>query len=216
MTMNSDKIKAFIINYNRVTLPSKMADYLVECDITPIFIDNNSNYPPLIEYYKNCNYRVIRMDKNYGHSVIWDNNILEKMNINDEFIITDPDLEISEIPKDFLNVLRSGLDKYPYYKKCGFSLRTSDIPNTKQKEFILRSENVFWRKPIDDQFFIADIDTTFALYRTKKKTLTALRTNEPYSAKHIPWYYEDINKLPEDEYYYFNTIQTYTYYSHRL
>lgn len=213
-----NKITALIINYNRLILPMNMADYLFDCGITPVIIDNHSVYQPLLEYYKTCKYEVIKLNQNYGHTVVWDTNILNRLNIDGEYIITDPDLDISNIPKDFLNVLREGLNKYPKYDKCGFSLRLTDLPNNHFTHFIYKTEINYWRKPLDNIYFDAAIDTTFALYRTgvKIKTFNSIRTNEPYSAKHVPWYYTKMNELSEDEKYYFKTIQTSTYYSHNL
>ena len=103
--------KAFIINFNRLLLPMKLADRLYDCGLEPIFIDNNSTYAPLLEYYKTCDYQVVHSKINYGHTVIWDLGLLDKLHVaNDEkFIITDSDLDISDIPSDFLMVLEAGL-----------------------------------------------------------------------------------------------------------
>jgi hypothetical protein len=214
--MNKLKIKALIINYNRLTLPMNMADYLFDCKIDPIFIDNNSTYKPLLDYYKKCKYQVMIMDKNYGHEVIWKNNVLYKLGIDGEYIVTDSDLNISKIPKNFLSVLRKGLDKYSKYEKCAFGLRINDLPKNKFSEFIINTEKGYWDRPLDDMYFDASTDTTFALYRTRIKTFNSIRTNEPYVAEHVPWYYTDLNNLPDDEKNYFKTINTSTYYSHLL
>jgi hypothetical protein len=195
-----------------------MADYLFDCGIIPIFIDNNSVYQPLLEYYKICKYEVIKLNQNYGHTVIWDANILKRLNINGEYIITDPDLDISNIPKDFLGILQEGLYKYPKYDKCGFSLRLTDLPNNNFSRYVNETEIGYWKKPLDEMYFDALTDTTFALYRAgvRIKTSNSIRTNEPYCAKHVPWYYTNMNELPDDEKYYFKSIQTSTYYSYKL
>lgn len=197
----------------------KMADYLFDCKIIPIFIDNCSTYKPLLEYYENdCIYEVIKLDQNYGHTVVWDADILNKLNIQDEYIITDSDLDISNIPKDFLDVLRRGLDRYPKYDKCGFSLRITDLPNNEIKNYVIKTESGYWKRPLDEMYFDASTDTTFALYRAtvRIKIFSSLRTNEPYCAKHVPWYYTTKNELSDDEKYYFNSIKTSTWYSHKM
>jgi hypothetical protein len=55
------------------------------------------------------------------------------------------------------------------------------------------------------QYFLAPTDTTFALYRKGviNYSHSAIRTNRPYTCKHIPWYYTDFNLLNEEEKYYF-------------
>jgi len=206
-------MKALIINYNRITLPVKMAEYLSECGVTPIIIDNGSTYKPLLKYYENSPYMIVKMNHNYGHNVVWEANLLTKLNIEGDYIVTDSDLDISHIPKDFLTVLQDGLKKYPEYQKCGFSLRINDLPNNNLKSHVINAESNYWDRPKDNLYFDASIDTTFALYRTNKKVFKALRTNEPYSAIHVPWYYSNVNELPEDEIYYLNNIQTSTFYS---
>ena len=203
-------MKTLIINYNRLTLPSKMADWLFPRGCTPIFIDNNSNYPPLLKYYSTCPYRVVRMKENFGHKVVWTQNLLETLNIKDDYIVTDPDLDLSGVPNDFLQVLSEGLKKYVNFAKCGFSLEINDITvlgTYNGGKTIKQWEGVFWEKPLDSMFFDAPIDTTFALYRkgVKEHTTSGIRTNRPYTARHVPWYYNDMNKLPDDEKYYFKT-----------
>jgi len=209
-------MKVLIINYNRLTLPKNIADYVAECGLEPVFIDNNSTYGPLLEYYENCPHEVVRLNQNYGHKVVWDADILNRLEIEGEYIVTDPDLNISHIPKDFLEVLQEGLNRFPKYEKCGFSLRISDLPNTPMGHFINTTERGYWARPLDNMYFDANTDTTFCLYRTRVKSFNSLRTNEPYSAIHVPWYYGRIADLPEDEQYYFRSIGTSTYYSHLM
>jgi hypothetical protein len=43
---------ALIINYNRLTLPVTMADWLSKRNIEPVIVDNNSDYPPLLHKIK--------------------------------------------------------------------------------------------------------------------------------------------------------------------
>jgi len=194
-------MKILIINFNRITLPSQMADWLSERGCEPIFVDNNSDYAPLLEYYYKCPYTVVRMGKNYGHQVVWQQGLLDKLRIGSEYIVTDPDLDLSKIPNDFLPVLKEGLRRYPQFSKCGFSLEINDIPH----QCTINWETKFWKQPLDEQYFDAIIDTTFALYKTKEFSYSAIRTNRPYIARHVPWYYTWVKDLPEDEQYYYNT-----------
>lgn len=199
-------MKVLIINYNRLILPVALADWLYQNGLDPVFIDNSSDYKPLLEYYRHCSYEVVQMNKNYGKSVVWDQGILERLNITGDYIVTDPDLDLSSIPKDFMTVLRIGLTRYPQFDKCGFSLEINDITDQGiyyQGLTIKRWEHQFWVNPMDSQYFNASIDTTFALYKTSKFSLNALRTNRPYTARHVPWYYDQFKS--EDEEYYCQT-----------
>ena len=198
-------MKALLIVYNRLELPRKMADFLFAHDIDPIFVDNNSDYPPLLKYYEECPYTVIRLNKNYGYQVAWQQGILNKLNITGNYIVTDPDLDLSGIPDDFLSVLEEGLRRYPQFDKCGFSLEINDLPHTEFNP--ISYEKQFWQHKLDDRYFAAAIDTTFALYKVPFHSFNALRTNRPYTARHMPWYYFDFEDMPIDEQYYFLTCK---------
>lgn len=199
------KYKAFIITYNRLHLPVSMADFLFAHGIDPVFVDNNSDYPPLLEYYKTTQYEVIRMKENFGYKVVWEQNILKKLGITGNYIVTDPDLDLTGIPNDFLGVLANGLIRYPQFDKCGFSLEINDLPPT---DFCPAGyEKQFWQRPLDDMYFNAAIDTTFALYKVPFHSYNAIRTNRPYVCRHMPWYYFDFEDMPDDEQYYFRTTK---------
>lgn len=197
-------MKALIIVFNRLQLPVKLATFLANHNITPVLIDNNSDYPPLMDYYHSrCPFTVMHMNKNYGHTVVWnpETTILQRLGITGPYIVTDPDLDLSGIPDDFLSVLEAGLMKYPQFDKCGFSLEINDIKNQGTIDW----ETKFWQHPLDEMYFNAQIDTTFALYKTPVFSYNALRTNRPYCAVHVPWYYDQFEDLPEDEKFYYST-----------
>ena len=203
-------MKTLIIIRNRLTLAVKLADWCYFNELEPIFIDNGSDYPPLLDYYKTSKYQVHFLNGNYGHTCIWNPNlnILGNLGITGRYIVTDPDLDLSGVPGDFLKVMNEGLDKYQKYDKCALSLEINDLPNSEEGIFIsTRCETKYWTKPLDALYFHADTDTTFALYRegVKEYNHNAIRTNRPYTAKHVPWYYLDVTQLPEDEQYYLKT-----------
>ncbi len=198
-------MKALLIVYNRLHMPVAMADFLFAHGIDPVFVDNNSDYPPLLEYYKTTKYQVVRMDQNYGYKVVWNQGVLNMLGITGNYIVTDPDLDLSGIPDDFLSVLEEGLRRYPQYDKCGFSLEINNLPQT---DFCPAGyEKQFWQYPLDNMYFKAAIDTTFALYKVQHHSYNAIRTNRPYCCKHMPWYYFDFEDMPEDEQYYFKTCK---------
>jgi hypothetical protein len=117
-------------------------------------------------------------------------------------------LDLTGIPDDFLKVLNEGLNKYPRFSKCGFSLEINDLPSTPEGDLIrTKVEPRYWRKALDPLYYNAPIDTTLALYREGEKTYNhiAIRTNRPYTAKHVPWYYYHLEELSADEQYYYKT-----------
>lgn len=202
---------AFIINYNRLTLPSKMADFLADCDgVTPVIVDNNSDYPPLLEYYETTPHKVIRLDFNYGSVCVWHERVrvLDDYGLQGGFIVTDPDLRIDHIPKDWLHVLQTGLDRHEFACKSGFSLRINDLPDTDVAARAKGIEASYWNEPLDGgKYYKAYIDTTFCLCRSRLHDFPAVRAAPPYDAIHVPWYYRSAADVPEDEMYYLHATK---------
>lgn len=205
---------AFIINMNRLSLPKQMADYLADVpDIIPVIVDNNSTYPPLLAYYEHCPHKVERMPHNYGNTVLWTAGVLEKYGVSERFILTDPDLVIDNIPKDWLHLLNLGLDKYDFATKAGFSLEIDDLPKDSPiSTQVLQWETSAWAYKLDDNFYRASIDTTFALWRKIFQDFPAVRTRRPYTARHSSWYYTRLEDVPEDELYYMRSVGTFNNY----
>ncbi len=202
-------MKALIINYNRLTLCRNLADWCAEHGLDPVIVDNGSTYEPLLDYYRTTPHPVIRFHFNYGSHVVWDKGVVDMLGIEGQYIVTDSDLDLSGVPDDFLDIMTKGLEKHQWAVKCGLSLEINDLPDTAQGHYIRNNwEKVYWREPLDGMYFKADTATTFALYRVEVKewkVTPAIRTNRPYTAKHVPWYYTDFDGLPEDEKNYFNT-----------
>lgn len=214
------RIPAFIINYNRLTLPKNMAEFMSKNkDVDVHIIDNDSTYEPLLQWYSECPYKVIHMGSNCGHTVFWDKDLYNQYVKEGYYILTDSDLDLSNIPDDWLDVLLEGLDKYAY-NKIGFSLETNDLPESPFRDEIVGWESQFKvpkARALDELYTEAHIDTTFALHRTNEHAIySSIRVNPPYTARHIPWYYTDFNVLPEDEKYYFNTVKTSTLWSRQF
>lgn len=213
------KIPLFIINYNRLTTLKGMVDFLSkEPRVEVIIVDNNSTYQPLLDYYAQTKVRVIRMSKNFGYLVIWEQNILPLYEVRGRYIISDSDLILDNIPLDWFDKLSQGLDKYPEVAKAGFSLDIFNLPKDNPlTPQIVQHEKQFWINRADDNFFFAPIDTTFALYRETQKTHTysAVRADKPYMAIHEPWQ-KTPKTLTEEDRYYYSHIQTSTHWSQLL
>ena len=74
-------MKVLIMNYNRLRLSSDLADWVAKRGCEPVFIDNHSTYPPLLDYYNHCPYQVLIMDKNYNNRVVWEQGVLKALDI---------------------------------------------------------------------------------------------------------------------------------------
>ncbi|HWA33283.1 MAG TPA: hypothetical protein VG737_04090, partial [Cyclobacteriaceae bacterium] len=62
---NAYDIPIIINNFNRLTFPVLLIQFLEKCGYNKIVIlDNYSTYPPLLEYYRTCPHEVIRSKRN--------------------------------------------------------------------------------------------------------------------------------------------------------
>ena len=161
-------------------------------------IDNHSDYEPLLSFYETCPYKVMRMDKNYGHTVFFTAPCFFWKRLFSFYIITDPDIQpIEECPNNFAEVFMKAMYRYPYFHRVGFSLKIDDIPD----EYYLKNEVIAWEQQFYETLmshspctlYNAVVDTTFALaspviYQLLSIRIKGMRTGVPYQARHLPWY----------------------------
>lgn len=201
-------IPIIINNRNRLTFLLLLISSLEKRGYKKIYIiDNDSTYPPLLEYYKQTKNKVFYLNKNLGYLALWKSNVY-KFFFRDFYVYTDPDMvPVEECPDDFLDYFLRILKKHKFAKKVGFSLKIDDLPDHyKNKEKVMSWELNFFNHKTPDGLYKAPIDTTFALYRPWAKggsndSHLTLRTPFPYEARHLPWY-QNSSDLSEEEIYY--------------
>lgn len=216
---NVKDIPIIINNFNRLTYLKSLIDSLVSRGYHNIYIlDNQSTYPPLLEYYKTCPFTVIHLDKNLGYKALWISDVFKRFK-DSFYVYTDSDMEISEeCPDDFMQHFLDVLHQYPLSQKVGFGLRIDDLPDSfENKQKVIAHETRFWQHPVADALYKAEIDTTFALYRPYCKGVANIysevyRTGAPYLIRHLPWYVNSEN-MSEEELYYVNNIVKSTHWS---
>jgi hypothetical protein len=183
-------IPIYINNRNYLTSTRALVEFLREIKgACPIIVDNDSTYRPLLEWYEQCSVDVVRV-RNLGPRAPWmiHHPLMESCLY---YAVTDADLDLSGVPLDVLDVLRSGLECYPDRIKAGLSLEIEDLPDKASTPLIQAWESRYWRQRLDARWWDADIDTTFALYRSGREWTgirPALRAARPYTARHRPWY----------------------------
>ncbi|NJN42538.1 MAG: glycosyltransferase family 2 protein [Flammeovirgaceae bacterium] len=203
------EIPVFINNFNRITTLKLLIDFLEKCGFKKIIIlDNGSTYPPLLNYYKECSHKVLRLS-NHGHLAFWKSGLyaVHKWNY---FVNTDSDVvPVNECPTTFIEHFKSILDAYYSLDKIGFGIKIDDLPDSFDlRDQIINYENQYWKKKIKPNLYDAPIDTTFALY----KPLTGLkndhaylqkafRTGPPYVVRHLPWYINSRSLTEEERFY---------------
>ena len=195
-----NSIPVLINNHNRLLSLQAQINWLnsLNDNLSIIVVDNKSNYIPLIEYYKTLtpvkNCQVIYLNHNSWLRGI--NYIAKQLTEFPKLIITDADLiPYPDTPNDTIRHLSALLDKYPDYNHIGFSLEINDIPDYYPlKTNVIKHESQFWppmAKALDDDVVVAAVHSTFAMYRNSSVFSLrepALRTQRPYTMKHVDWY----------------------------
>lgn len=205
------EVPIIINSFNRLDSLRRLMSWLQTAGYKNIIIvDNASNFPPLVAYLQaiaaSRAARVIHLEKNCGHTVLWDQDLLTRFGIDSEYVYTDPDVIPADFcPHDVVRKLQQILESEPSVYKAGLGLRVDDLPDTYQfKESVLRYESQLWRQPAAQGLYYAQLDTTFSLYRPHSKhglMELAIRTGWPYLAAHEGWYLNSAEPNQEDIFY---------------
>jgi len=199
-------IPIVIISWNNLYFVKSFIEQLKPYKNPIIVLDNMSDYPPLLEYYKaieeelGARIEVRRLDKNYGHTVY----LTLADQLPDVYILSDPDIRFNpRMPYNFSEVLLRLSEKYGAYK-VGTALDLSDseqfirCDNYTQGKNIRDWELQFWENRIPDsqyEVYLADVDTTTCLINNKYKAGDKrIRVAGDFTAKHMPWYKDYIKQ----------------------
>jgi len=211
-------IPIYIIAFNNLTYVKNTIRQLKQVTENLIIIDNNSTYPPLLNYYTNeCKYKVIRNNEN----LFVESSLIKKFNhmFPDYFALTDPDLAYpSNIDINTLYILKDLTEKYNVYK-AGLALcidKDQDFRDIKAMNgrSIREWEQQFWVRRLNDdkyEVYKANVATTFAVYNKKNfrgSYLDGVRLAGPYQCLHLPWYKSCT--VPTDELEYYAKSQKYS------
>ena len=209
------RIPIIINNFNRLDYLKQLISSLTARGYENIYIiDNDSTYPPLLEYYDTCGFEVFRLKENVGYLALWKTEIYGRFK-KSYYVYTDSDMRICDgCPDDFMTRFLSIINKYPLSQKVGFGLLIDDLPDSfKNKQNVIEHESRFWKDEVEEGVYAAEIDTTFALYRPfcsgkADKYQKTYRTGTPYLIHHLPWYVDSENMTNEEQYYVRNVRQS--------
>jgi hypothetical protein len=179
-----------------------------------VILDNDSTYQPLLEYYKTlpAGVSVDYLRTNAGPWAFWDRGM--HMGQGTPYVVTDSDLvPADECPKDLISKLNTLLLNRPESGKVGPGLKIDDVPQfhgmAKMNGCGMPEQLEYWTKRYNSEAFLANIDTTCALYGPYSNGKVGqwfddpnnLRMDTPYLWKHIPWYVTEENITEEETYY---------------
>jgi len=206
------RIKCFVNNRDRLTWTKALIREIERIGGEPIIVDNASTYAPLLAWYATNPCQVIRLESNGGSRAPWNSGVISReVKHGDFYVVTDPDLDLSGVPADALSVLRDGFRHGTF--KVGLSLEIEDLPRWAlecmqvNNKTLSQIETTYWRDKVDEKFWRAPTDTTFAMYRnfgpmpSDHSFVDAIRADRPYTARHLPWYRSVKDFDDEDRYY---------------
>lgn len=193
----------FINNRDYVTWPRAMTEKLQSQGHEVIIVDNASTYGPLLEWYASNPCQVVRLDKNKGHTAVWD--VFGRSLIGTKYVVSDPDLDISALPRDWADRMLAVLKRRG--PKVGLTLDDHGIPPTNpawtEDRFCdypdgyhkdNRGDIIEWIDSVP--VHARPTDTTFALCSKHTYAVDGVRIGAPYIARHNPWHI--VPKLTND------------------
>lgn len=212
-------MKIFITNRNLLTWPKAMSEKFLGEGHEVIFIDNGSTYEPLLDWYDKCGLKIHRLDNRMGNRAPWDSGIV--MELDEPYVCTDPDYDLSMVPSDWAEVLSEGLKEFPHLNKFGLSWNEALVPPENpawiDDDFCHHPEGLpmTWGHPIGNNWQQYPCDTSFAVQRPHTPgEIGGIRKGRPYTGEHYPWLLTlDPTKDPTKRYYLFDDEVEY-YYDH--
>ncbi len=198
-------MKFYIISYNNGWLVQNAVDALSKFNELEIIIVDNASTGlrtmAVLDRFDTMGVCVIRLKENFGHNVVF-----EIIKPTDEYyIVTDPDLELSNLPGDSIEKLLY-VSKNTGALKVGLALKQEPHDFLEGIYFrgntIATHEAVFWTQRVEKllplEAYYADIDTTFALYRPGN-TGPQIRVAGEYCVRHLPWHKSWIDVTPRED-----------------
>lgn len=224
-------MKIPVLINNRDLLCRDLVDQCRALDGAEVYvIDNGSTYPPTVEWWEwacgeiargfqplwrstgfgdpagPCGVRAV----NGGpRAACWYVNKLRSHWLRQGiqyYATTDSDLDLTGVPADFLQVAVRWLMCHPELVKVGVALDLDMVTS----HAIVEREADFWRRQFrsnqrDELAYLADIDTTLAVYRLDPpwdgSYGPSVRLAGPYTARHLPWYHTRDNRPPDYQWY---------------
>ena len=210
------KIPVIINNRNFLTWPKAMVERIKEYDGVGeiIIVDNDSTYPPLLEWYATNPCRIERLDTNVGMGAPWVSGVVKELN-GAPYVLTDPDLGQEETPDDTLIYLLDKLNTLQLDKVgLGLDWQIVEKKSPYYERLNLYEKSRWNNSPVKDGVYTeVQIDTTFALYNVDHYFIGGGSTTFPYVARHYPWEFsiEEARNSEEFMYYMDNATSASSY-----
>jgi hypothetical protein len=200
------KIPVIINNRNFLTWPKAMVERIKEYDGVGeiIIVDNNSTYPPLLEWYATNPCRIERLNDNLGMGAPWVSEVVKQLN-GAPYVLTDPDMGLEDTPDDTLLYLFDKLNSLQLDKVgLGLDWQIVEKKSPYYERLNLYEKSRWSNSPVKDGVHTeVQIDTTFALYNVDHYFIGGGSTTFPYVARHYPWEFSIEEARNNEEFMYY-------------
>jgi len=198
-----------IPTFNQLTMLMNTMEKLSRFGLNKFLIlDNQSTYPPLVEFFNLIETPVCILEENYGPHHFTSDGIYKQL--PEFFFLTDPDLEYPDEIPDSLVEDMVALSEKRSWGKIGLALNKDckHLFTDSVRLGVDKWESHAWRNVIDnmpngDPVWEAFTDTTFCLYNKKhfKDFYYAPRIGGRYTLMHYGWQECRPGSKEENEYY---------------
>jgi len=200
------EIPVIINNRNFLTWPKAMVERIKEYDGVGeiIIVDNDSTYPPLLEWYATNPCRIERLNDNLGMGAPWASEIVKQLN-GVPYVLTDPDMGLEDTPDDTLLYLFDKLNTLQLDKVgLGLDWQIVEKKSPYYERLNVYEKNRWSNSPVIDGVHTeVQIDTTFALYNVDHYFIGGGSTTFPYVARHYPWEFSIEEARNNEEFMYY-------------
>lgn len=200
------EIPVIINNRNFLTWPKAMVERIKEYDGVGeiIIVDNDSTYPPLLEWYATNPCRIERLNDNLGMGAPWASEIVKQLN-GVPYVLTDPDMGLEDTPDDTLLYLFDKLNTLQLDKVgLGLDWQIVEKKSPYYERLNVYEKNRWSNSPVKDGVHTeVQIDTTFALYNVDHYFIGGGSTTFPYVARHYPWEFSIEEARNNEEFMYY-------------
>jgi len=213
--MTQEQYPIFITTRDRLECVLELVDWLEKVGQEEIYlVDNDSSYPPLLDWLNSTDHTVIRC-ANIGNTSPWVSGAIDEYASDRYFATTDPDIiPVDTCPHDvfeyFESILKSANHKTGP-TKISFGLRLDDLPDHYKHKKLAISRHGRCQsdrcRVMGGKFFACANDAILALHRPgAAKSITGWRADDPYLARHTSWY-DDLSNMNEELAYYMANVR---------
>lgn len=204
-------IPVIINNRNLFTWPKAMVERIKQYQGVGeiIIVDNDSSYPPLLEWYATQPCRIEKLNTNVGVAAPWISGVVNSLN-GFPYVITDPDLGLEDTPDDTLLYLLDRLNSLQI-DKVGLGLDWQRVESKSPYYGHMHSyEKTRWNKSkvVGGVYMDVQVDTTFSLNRHPVYFVGGSSTTFPYVARHYPWEFSIEEARNHEEFMYYMNSAT--------